>query len=535
MIASQPSPTEASYELLQYDSLPLPQTHPDTLCAAARLLGMTPAPVDRCSVLELGCASGGNLLPMAAAYPASRFTGVDLAEGQVRAGQRVADTLGLTNVTLHKADLCDPDLPLTEYDYILCHGVYSWVSDAARARIWEICRRHLRPQGVAYISYNTYPGWYGRQMVRDMMRYHAARITDAQEAVEQGRTLLDFMIKNVPNQGGSYHAVLLDEQRALRDTPGSYIFHEHMEEHNTPCCFHEFAAAAGQAGLQYMIEAESRVCLAVMSPDAAEVLAPLQANIVRLEQYLDFLCNRSLRQSLLCHGEVPLERRIQPHRLRELGLHVSAFARPTGAQPPPFQGDVRESFRSKCNTVQIDDPITRAVLWSLHKAWPRALSVSELQRAVTELLADAPSWEAERRGAILDEVLLAAYHGSLIRIHASPSPCGPPEAAQAERPRASALARLQAQAPLREAGQTRVTNLCHHAMVISAIEWVLLPLLDGQRDRAALLDGLVRAAQDGTLEIKGHGGAMPEPKLREILAAQIGPALARLSQGALLV
>lgn len=530
-----PSRTETSYEALPYESLPFPQTHPDTLCAAARLYGMTPAPVAECRVLELGCASGGNLLPMALAYPQARFTGIDLAGGQVRAGQQQVAALGLTNLALHRADLCDPALELEEYDYILCHGVYSWVPDAVRARILEICHRHLSPQGVAYVSYNTYPGWYGRHMVRDMMRYHTAGITDALEAVAQSRTVLDFMVQGVPDQRSTYHDVLQDEQRTLVGTPESYIFHEHLEENNTPCYFHEFAAAAARAGLQYLVESEGRVSLAMLRPETAQVLAPLQADVVRLEQYLDFLSNRSLRQTLLCHGGVPLRRQLGASRLREAGLHLSAFARPQSAQPSAFQPDIAEPFKSKYSTVLVEDPMTRAVLWSLHKVWPRALSIPELTRAVIALLGEpAPGGEG-RLVEILDQVLLSAYQTSLVRIHASPSPCGAPEIYGASRPIASPLARLQAQAPIAAGAQARVSSPCHHAMPISAIEWVLLPLLDGQRDRAALLDGLVQAAQAGTLSLKGHASAPPEARLREILAAQLEPALSRLAQAGLLL
>ena len=76
-------PTPTAYDDLSYESLAYPQTHPDRLATVATLFGVKPAPVDGCRVLEIGCASGGNLLPMAAGLRASEFVGVDLSAAQI--------------------------------------------------------------------------------------------------------------------------------------------------------------------------------------------------------------------------------------------------------------------------------------------------------------------------------------------------------------------------------------------------------------------------------------------------------------------
>src|SRR5947209_6542803 len=94
-----------SYEEIPYESKPLYPTHPDCLGTVATLLGMTPAPVDGCRVLELGCASGGNLIPMAEALPASRFLGIDLSPGQITTGQKIVDALGLKNLELRAVSI----------------------------------------------------------------------------------------------------------------------------------------------------------------------------------------------------------------------------------------------------------------------------------------------------------------------------------------------------------------------------------------------------------------------------------------------
>src|SRR5262245_55529309 len=162
---TQPSPpVKNSYDEVPYESHPFAQTHPDHLATVATLFGMRPAPVARCRVPELGCASGGNLIPMAEQLPQSQFLGVDLSARQVDDGRRVLGPLGLTNVELRHASILDVDDGYGPFDYVLCHGVYSWVPPAVQDKILDVCAHNLAPQGVGYISYNTYPGWHMRGM-----------------------------------------------------------------------------------------------------------------------------------------------------------------------------------------------------------------------------------------------------------------------------------------------------------------------------------------------------------------------------------
>src|SRR5262249_27477506 len=199
---SEVQPT--SYDEVPYDSYPFAQTHPDRLATVATLLGLRPAPVDRCRVLELGCASGGNLLPMAVTLPDSTFVGLDLSARQLADGQKVVDQLGLKNVTLLHRSILDVTPDFGRFDYLLCHGVSSWVPRDVQDKILAVCRDHLAPHGAAYVSYNTYPGWHMRGMIRDMMCYHAQQFADPHVRVRQARNLLDFLAKSVAGEQTPY-------------------------------------------------------------------------------------------------------------------------------------------------------------------------------------------------------------------------------------------------------------------------------------------------------------------------------------------
>ena len=100
---------------------------------------MQPAALDSCRVLELGCSSGGNLLPIAEVYPTSDFVGVDAAGVAINEGKKIVDVCGLQNVNLRQADILDLGDDIGSFDYIICHGVFSWVPDQVRKRILQIC------------------------------------------------------------------------------------------------------------------------------------------------------------------------------------------------------------------------------------------------------------------------------------------------------------------------------------------------------------------------------------------------------------
>src|SRR2546429_154939 len=96
-----------AYDAVKYPTYALPQGHPERLATIASLFGMTPAPFERCRVLEIGCSDGSNLIPMGYVAPNSTFIGIDLAASAVAQGQKEIASLSLKNVQLHAADLME--------------------------------------------------------------------------------------------------------------------------------------------------------------------------------------------------------------------------------------------------------------------------------------------------------------------------------------------------------------------------------------------------------------------------------------------
>ena len=321
-----------SYDELPYINRAFPQTHPDRLATLARLFGLQPPDVDTCRVLELGCASGDNLIPMALELPNARFVGVDLSARQIEQGRQRVRVLGLANVELRHGNVADVDAAWGKFDYIVSHGIYSWVPAPVREMILAICRDNLAANGVAYVSYNTLPGWHVRRMIRDMMIYHSAQFPGAIAKVQQARGLLDFLAQSTPTTS-PYGMTLQHELDAIRNEPDAYLFHEHLEETNEPLYFHQFAEAAGRHGLDYLAEADFGDMLVSNFPaKVAETLRRIATDIIRMEQYMDFVRNRMFRQTLLVHRGAAIRRNLDGRALK--GLLVNSGVRLESAHSP---------------------------------------------------------------------------------------------------------------------------------------------------------------------------------------------------------
>ena len=518
-----------SYEAVPYDSVAFFDIQPDRMAVAATLFGLRPPPVADARVLELGCAGGGNLVPLAVAAPGARFVGVDLSPRQVADGRVLVDRLGLTNVALHAMDLAEIPADFGTFDYILCHGVYSWVPPAVQARILAICRDHLAPEGVALVSHNCLPGWHGRGVVRDLMVYRARGRDDPAERIARARSGVDLVAAALPDREAPYGRGFAEEAARVRREADSYLLHEHLEAVNEPIHLYEFVERAEVAGLQYLGDARPRTLADNQPPAIAAALDRLGGGFLEREQHLDFLRNRTFRRSILCHAGVDLTRPARPEAVR--GLRASALAGPV-SQRTDIHSEAVEEFRSPDGTASATstNPLTKALLLTLFERWPRSVPFDEVARLVHGRL-DRPAGPTpvafDRRPEALAEALLQCFVGGVVDLHAFE----PPLAAEiAERPKASPLARLQAET------SPRVTNLRHRVVELGPFDRLVLGLLDGDRDGFALIDGLAEAVADGRFPLVQDGQPVTDGfKVRQILGRSVDPSLRRLASSALLL
>jgi methyltransferase-like protein len=525
-----------TYDQVPYPSHPLPQTHPDHLATLATLLGLNPPPLNHCRVLELGCASGGNLIPMALSLPGSTFIGVDMSAQQIDDGRQTVDALELTNIELRHLSIVDVDQSFGSFDYIICHGVYSWVPPQVQEKILSIIQHQLVPNGVGYVSYNTHPGWHLRGLIRHMMGYHVSRYPDdsPEMSINRARRLLDFLERAAPDRDQAYSALLKEQAQLLRLHSDSYLFHEHLEEHNEPIWFLDFCERLATHRLRYLAEAEFGMMIAGISfaPEVQRELEELAPNLLEKEQYMDFVRNRSFRQTLICHDHLRPNYDIRSERITE--FYVASPVRPV-AEPPNLKTESPENFASDGLSVESATPIVKAALLCLGEAWPGAIpfdSLVTVARARLERDAGAGNEvanEQEIRVGLARALLtmFATSNGALLRLSLRPPLLA---TSASERPLASPLARLQAQ-------QGRpIANLRHESVTMAPFDTHLLPLLDGTRDNAALLEGLMDRFRQGVLSIsQDQLSVTDECRAGEILHQMLIEQIPKLARAALLV
>lgn len=444
-----------SYDEFTYPCAPQTQTHPDLLATLATLHGLTPPPTENCVVLEVGCNNGSNLIPMAANEPGSRFTGIDLAETAIEAARQWSGQLGLKNTEFLQADVTEWDPGERRFDYILIHGVYSWVPAHVREAILARCRASLSPNGLAYISYNSLPGCRFRQYVWDVLRFHTREIADPRRKIAAAREMCAKMCASL---GDDQHQTVVKKEFELRQTVDeSVLLHDDLAECNTPFHLSEFVEAAQRHELQYLRDAQ-------FSKDSRDDMGLNGTDWLAQRQYGDFFTARRFRSSLLCQKEASIDRTIRPERVANL----LASSR---VEPEPEQSDGSQRFRLVDEKfLSTNHPAAKRVLTKLAGLWPGWLPVSELPLDACGQ-ADAA------------ELVLRLYDAGALELRLRP----PRLVTNAsDRPVASRLARTQL-----AKGLEVVTNQRHFSVKLTdALSRRLVMLLDGSRDRAALLRDL---------------------------------------------
>jgi cyclopropane fatty-acyl-phospholipid synthase-like methyltransferase/methyltransferase-like protein len=466
---------QASYDEFPYVSLAFPQSHPDRLATIGRLHGLAPAPVGECRVLEIGCAGGGNLIPMAAGLPRSRFLGIDFSAVQVRQGAADVAALGLPNIELAQADLRDFGEASGVFDYIIAHGVYSWVPADVQEKLLEVCSRQLAPGGIAYVNYNTLPGWNMRGIIRDAMRYHTRQFPDARTRVRQARATVDFMAQAMEGAQSPYALMLRSEAEQLRREGDYYVLHDHLEEFNEALFFHQFAARAARHRLAFLAEADFRTMLLGGLPaQVSQTLERMAPDMLRHEQLTDFIRNRNFRQTLLVHDAAPIDRALTPERVSS--LWVASAARASGGNNDSRSATAEDFRMPDGSGLRTPHPISKAAMAVLAKHWPAPIPFSDLSAMAAARIGLTGDVDDAQRTTLASDMLKSFCAGAA-ELHA----LGPAFVIEpGARPLVSAVARLQA------ARGAHVTNMRHEMVGIDEDDRRLLPLLDGSREHATI-------------------------------------------------
>jgi SAM-dependent methyltransferase len=508
--------TLASYDELPYDSLPLPETQPDFLAAVAQLHGFDAPDPRRARILELGCAQGGNLIPLAWRWPDCECVGVELSRVQAEAGATFIHELGLPNVRVLHGDLAALPADLGEFDFIIAHGVFSWVPPSVQQALLDVCRRHLSPHGIAYVSFNVAAGWHALQPLRAALTGRTSADLPAPERLQQALRVLDELqaewrdpflspLPSPPPLAGEGANVLpnpIDEIVYLKSAAPSYLFHEYLADYNAPMGFGEFAAQLDAHGLRYVGEAGPRSAVVELEDAWGLIPESMAGRWLDAEAALDDALAIRFRRALIAREDAPCARPPQADDLSGLAFYADLGS----DEEIDLETSIEQRFRNPAgNSFLVTLPAMKAAAMALSAAYPGALAYPDLLASARQVMAEfgvaADVDEAAFREALFQLVM---SHGVMPTLAAAAYANVP-----GERPCAHALARLQASTP-----NWVVSGARHVAMDLDPAGRALLALLDGSRtidELAALMHAM----------LVGQGLDLPQADVAELTRQQL--------------
>ncbi|HEY1780954.1 MAG TPA: methyltransferase domain-containing protein [Roseiarcus sp.] len=445
------------YDQVHYPSFPFVRTHPITTGVFAAIYGRRFPPFAASRVLEVGCGDGVNLINMAFGAPQAEFLGVDLAEQPIAVARAAARRCGCANVSFQAGDLAEIDASHGFFDYIIAHGVYAWVPAGAREALMRVIGERLSDDGLAVVSYNVLPGARFRQAIRDMLLC----VTDSAESPERKLDLArSFLAEQIEvwSDAEADEAALKGEARRILAIPPGVLYHDELNKDFAPQLLSETVAAGARSGLTYLCDAQPKLNEEALFP--SDALAAIRERAAgdwaRFEQLADFRSMPRFRYSLFCRGEA--DRRLEPTRLRGLW----ACDQLTVLEADPEAAESAAFKAANGARIKTRDPELAALLVALAQTFPLAVPL--------DAAAESPN---------LAKHVFRLFANQVVQVTTGPWPL---VAVPSERPKVSALARLQA-----ANGDSMVATLRNHmAQIEDPPTRALLPLMDGTRTRHEL-------------------------------------------------
>lgn len=356
----------------------VPDLSPARLRMIAALNGVTPPPSEDFDYCELGCAHGDTLAALAAAHPTSRFLGIDLSAQHVASAKRLARDGALENVGVLQRDFSDlVDDDIGEFDYIVAHGVLSWVGPDTRAAAIAFARSKLKPGGLLHVSYNAMPGWASVEPLRQLLLFGGAGSGPSPtSSLERARRGLE-LARAMEQAGADYFAKnpSASEMLATMTRAGlPYVIHEYLHEHWIPMYFARVAWEMGQSGLRFVgsLPPSSNLRETAIS-EAQEKLHARVIDRLTFESLKDFATDEFFRRDVF----------VKARGADDMAIAASPSTPPatldgvlwgTLTRALPAGRDVKLPHR----TVTLDDPL----LATMHAALARgATSLSALARS----------------------------------------------------------------------------------------------------------------------------------------------------------
>lgn len=520
---------EDSYSLIGYASKVHPARDPGHIYTVAALYEMDGVSPERASFLELGCGVGQALFPLAILYPNASFRGIDSSPGQIEAGKKIVEGLAIPNLVLEEKSVSEVEREDEKYDYVLCHGVYSWVAPGLQKSILSAISSSLSENGLGYLSYNTFPGWNFRTILRDFLLAHVDSTAAPSDQIRKARDLLNLFGSAVGYEFERPYSLMMQaELKRIASETDEYLFHELLENENHPVLFTEMTKTLEEFGLMHIADARmsrnelNRLHKTAVSEAVVRGCAEYTTDRRSREQFMDFVFHTPFRESVICRKGRDVAAEAAVEKLER--CFFAASFEPL-EQETHLDRECEEEFVDLGGQhIFITRPAVKLALAALRKAWPSSAGFESLWESIRNSIhAGSAVFTKDRLAAALFDL----YRKDYVDVSLNDAPV----AIQiAERPRVTAFAALQART-----GQI-VTNLRYETVELGDLERELMQFLDGTRDRGMLRDALLLSLAEHGARLQEDGVEISDPeRQKELVATLVDDGLESLRKAGLLI
>lgn len=369
--------------LIKYESLASPERHISRFETIAYLFGIDSKSAKISNVLEIACGTGRNLIPQAVQYPNANFLGIDIDEEAIKIANENSQKLALKNIRFKAISILDFVGEKEEFDYIICHGTYSWVSKEIRLKILDIISHTLKTNGVSYISYNCLPGWFERSKIQqELIQKLENKKKSDKEKIELAKNIMQEMLSSAESKD------LKTELEYCNKQSDPFILNELLNKDSIAFHFLQFKKEVNKNNLFFLFDSKPSRNRYIRLEETAQLNIDYENKDINSfsrpekEQHMDELMPTSFRGVLLTKENKETEE-----------INIKKFENCFLASPLLPKEEKIELFKDfpelflgpNDSSAEITKPFFKGFFLSFRHAWPNFLAFDEIYKMAKDL------------------------------------------------------------------------------------------------------------------------------------------------------